>query len=75
MNMFRHDYESNHSKQIFLADFFEHLQKGTSRFSIQKWKPMVAAESDEMEIVSAVVSRESSGHDGILSIFASETDL
>ncbi|HTZ88749.1 MAG TPA: hypothetical protein VMA71_00330 [Alloacidobacterium sp.] len=69
MNMLGHDYISSHSKKIFLADFFEYLQKDIPRFSIQKRKSMVAAKSDEMKIVSAVVSREPSWHDGFCPSF------
>jgi hypothetical protein len=65
MNMFRHNHVSSHAKQIFLAHVFEDLQKDIPRFGgIQKWKPVIATEGDEMEIVTAVISSESSWHDG-----------
>src|SRR5882762_1220700 len=55
MNMFGHDHISCHSKQIFLARLFKHLQKNIPRFGcIQKRKPMVAAERNEVEIISSV---------------------
>jgi hypothetical protein len=53
--------------RYFWRTFFEDLQKDIPRFSVQKWKPMVPTECDEMKIVSALVSRESSWHDGIFS--------